>query len=616
MSSRCPASRSAIAGSAHLARRRWPLVRRVVPRGDPLVTPARPGARPARAAAHSAAPARRLRRRRPAAATGRRCASRGRGGRARQRPARDAVLSAGSRCSSRGSSRRSSCCGWAPAVAASVAAAAAGGRDRPQHRGAARLERRHGRGDARARRRRPARAGRAASPSPAALGALFLRVQGYEWVRLDQLRAHVASGVYGTTFYTLIGTHAAHVVGRAGLARRHRDARRPRPFPGRPARVLRACAIYWHFVVAPVADPLRGGVPRMTLAWRGPGGAIAPPSGGAGVPRRASARTSAYGDRGFNWAYVGLLCCRSVLIVAIAAVLGPGARLPSAAKRRRLRRCITRRRHESARPRYTRAVEPAETRSPPRAGASSGCGSSWRVTPSASAPCSPATALMRATSGDWPTPYARPRHQPHRADDLPAHLLERDDGEGAGVAGQGRPAAALRSYLFYTALGGAIFVEPAGLRVDAPDPSRPAHQRQPVGRLAVRHLVLHRHRLPRPARDRRRDLSAVDRRRRRRGGPTGGQLQRGRDRRPVLALRRPRLDHGLHLHVPPVGGRQPMASEHKHPNYMAIFWWLAILTVVELAVVFLPFGEDSRSACCCARWRWPRPRWWRCTSCT
>jgi cytochrome c oxidase subunit 4 len=34
-----------------------------------------------------------------------------------------------------------------------------------------------------------------------------------------------------------------------------------------------------------------------------------------------------------------------------------------------------------------------------------------------------------------------------------------------------------------------------------------------------------------------------------------------------------------------------MAGEHKHPNYMAIFWTLAVLTVVEIAVVFLPFGK-------------------------
>jgi cytochrome c oxidase subunit 4 len=33
------------------------------------------------------------------------------------------------------------------------------------------------------------------------------------------------------------------------------------------------------------------------------------------------------------------------------------------------------------------------------------------------------------------------------------------------------------------------------------------------------------------------------------------------------------------------------ASEHKHPSYMAIFWYLAILTVLELIVVFMPFGK-------------------------
>jgi cytochrome c oxidase subunit 4 len=31
-----------------------------------------------------------------------------------------------------------------------------------------------------------------------------------------------------------------------------------------------------------------------------------------------------------------------------------------------------------------------------------------------------------------------------------------------------------------------------------------------------------------------------------------------------------------------------MAGDHQHPNYMAIFYWLAILTVGEIAVVFLP----------------------------
>jgi cytochrome c oxidase subunit 4 len=42
-----------------------------------------------------------------------------------------------------------------------------------------------------------------------------------------------------------------------------------------------------------------------------------------------------------------------------------------------------------------------------------------------------------------------------------------------------------------------------------------------------------------------------------------------------------------------------MAAEHKHPNYMAIFWYLAILTVVEIAVVFLPFGKVINGTLLC-----------------
>ena len=41
-------------------------------------------------------------------------------------------------------------------------------------------------------------------------------------------------------------------------------------------------------------------------------------------------------------------------------------------------------------------------------------------------------------------------------------------------------------------------------------------------------------------------------------------------------------------------------AEHKHPNYMAIFWWLAALTVIELAVVFLPFGKMTNGTMLCA----------------
>ena len=42
-----------------------------------------------------------------------------------------------------------------------------------------------------------------------------------------------------------------------------------------------------------------------------------------------------------------------------------------------------------------------------------------------------------------------------------------------------------------------------------------------------------------------------------------------------------------------------MAGAHKHPNYMAIFWWLAILTVIEIGVVFLPFGKIINGTLLC-----------------
>src|SRR6185369_3269016 len=83
----------------------------------------------------------------------------------------------------------------------------------------------------------------------AALGGLFLLVQGYEWFRLIGFGLTVGSGTYGATFYTLIGAHAAHVVAALAwlgftlaLAARGRFTE-PRAAP------VTACAMYWHFVV-------------------------------------------------------------------------------------------------------------------------------------------------------------------------------------------------------------------------------------------------------------------------------------------------------------------------------------------------------------------------------
>jgi heme/copper-type cytochrome/quinol oxidase subunit 3 len=84
----------------------------------------------------------------------------------------------------------------------------------------------------------------------AALGTLFLAVQGYEWIRLVGFGLTVTSGAYGATFYTLIGAHAAHVVAAlAWLGITLMLAARGR-FTGPRAAAVTACAMYWHFVVA------------------------------------------------------------------------------------------------------------------------------------------------------------------------------------------------------------------------------------------------------------------------------------------------------------------------------------------------------------------------------
>jgi heme/copper-type cytochrome/quinol oxidase subunit 3 len=84
----------------------------------------------------------------------------------------------------------------------------------------------------------------------AGLGCLFLAVQGFEWARLISFGLTVASGVYGGTFYTLIGAHAAHVmVALAWLGIVLARAGRGR-FTGTRAPAVTACAMYWHFVVA------------------------------------------------------------------------------------------------------------------------------------------------------------------------------------------------------------------------------------------------------------------------------------------------------------------------------------------------------------------------------
>ena len=33
------------------------------------------------------------------------------------------------------------------------------------------------------------------------------------------------------------------------------------------------------------------------------------------------------------------------------------------------------------------------------------------------------------------------------------------------------------------------------------------------------------------------------------------------------------------------------ATAHKEPNYMGVFWWLLVLTILEVAVVYMPIAK-------------------------
>jgi heme/copper-type cytochrome/quinol oxidase subunit 3 len=84
----------------------------------------------------------------------------------------------------------------------------------------------------------------------ALLGLIFLSVQGYEWARLLQFGLTLSSSVYGATFYTIIGGHAAHVFGAViwlliilAMAKKQR-------FSAERCIGVQVCGLYWYFVVA------------------------------------------------------------------------------------------------------------------------------------------------------------------------------------------------------------------------------------------------------------------------------------------------------------------------------------------------------------------------------
>jgi cytochrome c oxidase subunit 3 len=84
----------------------------------------------------------------------------------------------------------------------------------------------------------------------AILGAVFLLIQGFEWVRLLHFGLTVSSSVYGGLFYTLIGFHGAHVLGALAWLIAVWSKARQGKYTGRNAVGLQTCSMYWIFVVA------------------------------------------------------------------------------------------------------------------------------------------------------------------------------------------------------------------------------------------------------------------------------------------------------------------------------------------------------------------------------
>ena len=81
------------------------------------------------------------------------------------------------------------------------------------------------------------------------LGAIFLIVQGSEWVRLVHHRFTLSSGVYGSIFYVLIGCHALHALVAVLWVMAVFAKAITGKFSASHHVGVEICAIYWTFVV-------------------------------------------------------------------------------------------------------------------------------------------------------------------------------------------------------------------------------------------------------------------------------------------------------------------------------------------------------------------------------
>jgi heme/copper-type cytochrome/quinol oxidase subunit 3 len=84
----------------------------------------------------------------------------------------------------------------------------------------------------------------------ALLGAIFLVVQGFEWMKLIRFGLTMKSSVYGAIFYTLIGCHAIHVLGAVIWLLIVLMKLRQNRFTARKHAGIKLAGMYWFLVVA------------------------------------------------------------------------------------------------------------------------------------------------------------------------------------------------------------------------------------------------------------------------------------------------------------------------------------------------------------------------------
>lgn len=83
----------------------------------------------------------------------------------------------------------------------------------------------------------------------ALLGTIFLVVQGSEWVRLIRHGLTLSAGIYGATFYTVIGCHGIHVLGAVIWLLAVRLGSSADQLSARCHTGVELCGMYWYFVV-------------------------------------------------------------------------------------------------------------------------------------------------------------------------------------------------------------------------------------------------------------------------------------------------------------------------------------------------------------------------------